>query len=552
MIAAKLFPVTSKLKFNSVNLARLFSTASAEENKTQVALLQKRKKLGKERLLTFKAAQESVRSKQKDSERGIQSLIGGLGLGALARGMKGAPKARPVLRGRPRGRLPRIGGIANIAFTGLDFAMRKGEGQTNLQAGVGAAGGLVGGLGGMKAGAALGTLIAPGVGTLIGGALGGIAGSMLGGGLADRATGVTGRLKEEEQRTRLLATRTPFGIAIDRFDSAIDKFADYDRRMREMCAKKEEDDGGIAVVGTTVVPKTFLQHAKDFLSNRSFNDGVAVGALGTLAALGIISRGRIFQVAGKMPGARVDQGLGIVQNLIKRFAPKTVDKTPDTAVPNLFKGLVRGKDTPLTAARRSESAMFRLRQLQAKLRGETNSAQIREISEGLKSFDLDDLLMVWKQAKDRIKVGDQADLNFMRALFNEIRNRGSGNVPQNLLDAIKKSSDKLKQTDPSRQRLFQKPGEGPVKNLEPGSLPKDILKPARTIRKNLKPEGVDTPTPGPQASRGGTDTIAMLIPGAAAPMMNSGGGSSTETRIVPADPARVARYKMGILSEATA
>ena len=551
MIAAKLFPVTSKLKFNSVNLARLFSTASAEENKTQLALLQKRKKLGKDRLLTFKAAQESVRSKQQDSERGIQSLIGGMGLGALARGMKGAPKTRPVLRGRPRGRLPRIGGIANIAFTGLDFAMRKGEGQTNLQAGVGAAGGLVGGLSGMKAGAALGTLIAPGVGTLIGGALGGIAGSMLGGSLADRATGVTGRLKEEEQRTRLLTTRTTFGIAIDRFDSAIDKFADYDRRMREMCGKKEEDDGAI-VAPTVEVPKTFLQHAKDFLSNRSFNDGVAVGALGTLAALGIISRGRIFQVAKNMPGAKVDQGLGMVQSFIKRFAPKTVDKTPDTSAPNLFKNLVRGRDTPLTAARRSESAMFRLRQLQAKLRGETNSAQIREITEGLKSFDLDDLLMVWKQSKDRIKVGDQADLNFMRALFNEIRNRGSGDVPQNLLDLIKKSSDKLRQTDPSRQRIFQKPGEGAVQNIQPGSLPKDILKPAKIIKKNLKPKDVNAPTSGPQASRGGTDTIAMLIPGAAAPMMNSGGGSSTETRIVPADPARVARYKMGILSEATA
>jgi hypothetical protein len=45
-------------------------------------------------------------------------------------------------KGAPRGRIGKIGGILNVGFTALDYVGRKSEGQSNLQAGVGAAAGL--------------------------------------------------------------------------------------------------------------------------------------------------------------------------------------------------------------------------------------------------------------------------------------------------------------------------------------------------------------------------------------------------------------------------
>ena len=65
--------------------------------------------------------------------------------------------------------------------TGIDYAGRLGEGQTQTQAIVGAGGGLAGALAGGAKGAALGSLLGP-VGTVVGG----IAGGILGGGLAGK------------------------------------------------------------------------------------------------------------------------------------------------------------------------------------------------------------------------------------------------------------------------------------------------------------------------------------------------------------------------------
>lgn len=89
--------------------------------------------------------------------------------------------------------------IASIAGTGLDFVDRKGAGQTNTQAGVGAVATTGGGiLGGILAGAATGAAIAgvPSAGFLaipgavIGGIIGGLGGSYIGGAAADYLTGV--------------------------------------------------------------------------------------------------------------------------------------------------------------------------------------------------------------------------------------------------------------------------------------------------------------------------------------------------------------------------
>lgn len=110
-------------------------------------------------------------------------------------------------------KLPKIGlprgigggsGPLNVLFAGMEFAGRKSEGQTNVQAGVGTAASTLGGIGGAwagaqggaAAGAAIGALFggvgaAPGalIGGAIGSILGGFGGSAIASGVADKATG---------------------------------------------------------------------------------------------------------------------------------------------------------------------------------------------------------------------------------------------------------------------------------------------------------------------------------------------------------------------------
>ena len=101
--------------------------------------------------------------------------------------------SKGVLRKLGRGNV-----IVSSVFAAWEFADRKKEGQTNLQAAVGTGGGLAGGLAGAaagaKIGAVLGSFFGPGPGTVIGGVIGGLAGGVIGsfagGALADKVTGV--------------------------------------------------------------------------------------------------------------------------------------------------------------------------------------------------------------------------------------------------------------------------------------------------------------------------------------------------------------------------
>jgi murein DD-endopeptidase MepM/ murein hydrolase activator NlpD len=174
-------------------------------------------------------------------QRGLQFPTRNEALAARAfsaqSGVLGPATSPPPPVGTPKpSRIPggRIGGPLSIAFAGVDFAMRKGGGQTNLQAGVGAGAGLAGGLAGAslgaKIGAGIGTLIAPGIGTgigaILGSLIGGTAGSMGAGSLADKATGadkIQTRLKEQEAKQKE-ATKLNFGDIVDKFDKVITKF----------------------------------------------------------------------------------------------------------------------------------------------------------------------------------------------------------------------------------------------------------------------------------------------------------------------------------------
>lgn len=146
--------------------------------------------------------------------------------------------AKGELKALPKGERIRIPGIKGIPLvsallTGLDFAERKSEGQTNLQAGVGAGGALAGSI---LAGIVAAPLEAvPGVGFLLHGAA--IAGGgMLGGAIADKLTGAgqpTAKEKaqiklktlEQQQRAKGAAIGAiTFQEVLDKFDNVVIRF----------------------------------------------------------------------------------------------------------------------------------------------------------------------------------------------------------------------------------------------------------------------------------------------------------------------------------------
>lgn len=190
-------------------------------------------KLVEERDRTLKGL--ALRSKQgeKDKKGGVGAL-GLLGGGAIAKRFFGRGRGTPKIPKLPTrggaslsrigrvGRLGRIGPLA-VLGTGIDFAGRKAEGQTNLQAGLGAGGGLAGALAGGKAGAILGTAIGGPVGTLVGGIGGSIIGGLAGGRLADIFSGADRRRKFEEQRVEISTKKSLFSGALDDLDRVLDK-----------------------------------------------------------------------------------------------------------------------------------------------------------------------------------------------------------------------------------------------------------------------------------------------------------------------------------------
>ena len=131
-----------------------------------------------------------------------EALMGGDDGGGLDSPDRNRQRRRPRRRPRQRPRRPRFrrpglkGGLLSLLFAGLEFGGRKAEGQTNVQAGVGAAGSGVGGFAGMKAGALLGAKIGiflgpkgAAVGGILGGLIGMFTGGALGGAAADKLTG---------------------------------------------------------------------------------------------------------------------------------------------------------------------------------------------------------------------------------------------------------------------------------------------------------------------------------------------------------------------------
>ena len=250
MIESKVKKIALKSIKTSKLLRSTLSQSFILERTLEKRSLNVKKKLVEDRNRTLRA----LASGRKD-KGSIGGAIGGslfLGGGLLARTLRRGGGGGGLLRGRPKpispirgGGLSRLGKVGRftrglaVVGTGLDFIGRRAEGQTSLQAGVGASGGLAGALGGAKIGAAIGTAILPGAGTAIGGIGGSIIGSLAGGRIADLFTGAERRRKFEEDRAILSTEKTLFSDALDDFDNLLGKFG---MMAPDVLVKKSEDE----------------------------------------------------------------------------------------------------------------------------------------------------------------------------------------------------------------------------------------------------------------------------------------------------------------------
>ena len=246
----KILKVSTKIQTKSLSVSKLFGTSADVESAASRRILVLKKKLLEEKKLTYKSLLQSLQKKE-DKDNGIfQGVLGALGLGGLARGLRGLkpPKgsAPPVVRPtRGLGRLGRLGrfggrirggaGPLQLLFAGLDYAGRRGEGQTQTQAISGTAAGTAGAIAGGVIGQAL--IPIPGVGFVAGSLLGG----MLGGAISDKVTGVDERRKAEERRV-IVGAPTLFSGSLDKFDRVINKFAAYVNGLSEACGCDEIEE----------------------------------------------------------------------------------------------------------------------------------------------------------------------------------------------------------------------------------------------------------------------------------------------------------------------
>jgi uncharacterized membrane protein len=309
--------VTRASLFLNRNLASAISVERSLEKKS----LDLKKKIVEARGRTLRA----IGSRDKDSQRsgGIGGALGLLGLnltrrlfrprvpktpGSLLRLQRGATVSRA-------GQLGRVGRLARplaIVGTGLDFIGRRAEGQTNVQAGVGAAGGLAGSLAGAKYGAILGTAVGGPIGTAIGGVGGAIIGGLAGGRIADLFTGANRRRQFEEERTIVRTQRTLFADALDDFDEVLDKL----EGLAPALVLRRDDDDELPARDSrprvpTPPPLSRGQKIRKFLDQPAVRIPASIALVAGLVAFTAITRGKgakgsekvILQLLRKQPAS---------------------------------------------------------------------------------------------------------------------------------------------------------------------------------------------------------------------------------------------------------
>ena len=280
----------------SSSLQRAFLKSKVSSDK----LFRQEVKIQKLREETFLALKNSLRdARNKESRGGLLGTALGLGgAGAIGRrfrggggGLRGGGSAPKLPRGplaKGLSKFGRIGPMA-IATTGLDFFLRKQQGQSNVQAGGGALAGLGGFAGGAKIGATLGSFVAPGLGTAVGGLLGGAIGGLVGGNLFDRLYGQNiiragadlRRVREEDISRQ---SKTLFGENLDKFEIVLQKF---EKLAPELRKTKEKEDQIIERLGKTSASPT------------KFPMGKLISTFFDLLSI-VVPQAQILKIGGKL------------------------------------------------------------------------------------------------------------------------------------------------------------------------------------------------------------------------------------------------------------
>ena len=298
MIERKLRLTANLTRRSSRFLSNELRNSYRLERRLQANSLRIKKKLVEERNRTLEALYRSSTEERK-GRKGLSTLGGILGGGILAKGLRRRSpvallrgrKAPTLSRGAKLSRLGRFGKIGPLAIigTGLDFVGRKAEGQTNLQAGVGAAGGLGGALAGAKYGAILGTAVGGPIGTVVGGIGGSIIGGLAGGKLADLFTGADRRRQFEIEKNIILNQKTLFSDANDDLERVLDKFAI--RVPRLDFAKRDDDDDRPRFLRIVIpIPREPVNVIKEFFKKPVVQD---VSKIAVAATALILSRGKL-------------------------------------------------------------------------------------------------------------------------------------------------------------------------------------------------------------------------------------------------------------------
>ena len=141
--------------------------------------------------------------------------------------------------------------IVNTLAGGLDYTLRRGEGQTQTQAISGSVSGVAGGITGAALGGKIGAWVGGGIGAFFGGAgaipgaaIGGTLGTFIGGWLgADTASKVSDNITGVGSPEKIKANATMFKNVVNNFSGVVTKFEKLDFAGYDMIMKEDKPKG---------------------------------------------------------------------------------------------------------------------------------------------------------------------------------------------------------------------------------------------------------------------------------------------------------------------
>lgn len=226
--------MSAKLQSDFVGFLNFMEMQNAELNRIKLPEDRKVKRLANLNIASTFGSPGGLLSSLASGALDLAGFLGNFFPGKGKLGKPQSPKEVKAPRITPRGKRLRFGGVKglgvlNALFTGLDFYQGLQEGESVGKAATGAGASLAGSIIGGILGSALGP-----IGTFAGASLGG----MVGGWVGDRGyEAITGegksesvgqklekRLKEQEQRQKLLRGDGSFSEVLNKFSLAVERF----------------------------------------------------------------------------------------------------------------------------------------------------------------------------------------------------------------------------------------------------------------------------------------------------------------------------------------